>query len=103
MPAPSHSADGQVQIAGLVWYAPQDYAAILRIMADAHLLPQTFEAWHQIARQRESEAKSTGVRVVRAVIDPATFPIWCATRGLNIDARARTSFANDYAAGQIER
>ena len=90
-----------VQIIGMAWFNESDYAGILDIMEDAANLPKTYEAWEKIARKRESELKGDGHVVVRAIIHPKAFAGWCAVRGLHIDANARTTFANDYAASQV--
>lgn len=90
-------AFGEAQIIGMVWYLEKDYPAVLKIMADANLLPLTFKLWQDKAKRSESDLRTTGKVVVRAIIDPATFPTWCFGRGLKIDAKARMAFANDYA------
>lgn len=84
----------QVHVMGIAWYRESDYPEILRIMADRHLLPPTHREWKQKAERLEREQTGKGVRVVRAVIDPKTFPAWCAAAGLDIDAKARMEFAN---------
>jgi hypothetical protein len=87
----------QVQVVGIAWYRPDDYREILRIMADRHLLPATYDEWKQQAEGLERQQLGKGVRVVRAVIDPQTFPAWCRRNGLNVDAQARMRFANEEA------
>lgn len=86
-----------VQLLGIVWYREQDYPAVLRIMADANLLPRTFQQWHQIASQTESRLRAEGRMTVRAILDPATFPAWCRQRGLQVNAAARNTFAAEQA------
>ena len=88
---------GQVQIIGIAWYLQQDYPAILNIMADADLLPASFEKWQYQVHRLERDIRASGKVVVRAVIDPATFPEWCRSRDLNVDSKARRAFANDHA------
>ncbi|GAA5655776.1 hypothetical protein Brsp06_02142 [Brucella sp. NBRC 13694] len=87
----------KISIMGIPWYAEGDYAAILRTMSDGNLLPSTYQQWKQKAERLESETKAKGITVVRAIIDPKTFPAWCAIRGLKVDAQARMSFANEQA------
>lgn len=87
---------------GIAWYNKAQYAQALGIMHDAHLLPRTYAEWFKIACQRERDIKSAGHRVVRAIIDPQTFPVWCALRNFTrIDANARIAFANEQAAIQV--
>jgi hypothetical protein len=84
------------------WYREADYAAIRAIMADGHSLPLTYAAWLDRAEQQLRRLEGEGHKIIRAWIDPATFPGWCAERGLTqIDTKARTLWAADYAARQI--
>ena len=88
-------------IIGVSWYDREDYPRAREIMADAHVLPDTYEAWREKADGQEREAKATGLTVVRAVIKPEEFGAWCAARKLNVDAKARASFANEVAARHL--
>jgi hypothetical protein len=86
-----------ISLLGIAWYREDDYPSILDVMTDSHLLPRTFREWKKRAESTESQALREGKIVVRAVIDPKAFPGWCVVRGLNIDAKARTAFANEEA------
>lgn len=87
---------------GIPWYSEADYPAVLRIMTDAHLLPATHGKWLERAQQIERNLMGEGHKVIRAVIDPKTFTMWCHLRGLaNIDAKARNMWAAEEAARQI--
>lgn len=97
---PSHR--GKVRIVGISWFNEADYAAALAIMTDA-VLPPTYALWLQKAGRTERNLQADGYRVVRAIIDPHTFPGWCARNGFGtaINAKARTAFAADYASRQM--
>ena len=84
----------QKSVIGLSWYRAEDYDAILGIMSDSNKLPDTFGEWLLKAENGEKELTATGHIVVRAVIDPKTFPDWCRSRSLNIDSKARMEYAN---------
>lgn len=86
-----------MQIVGMVWYRAEDYDAIRRIMADGHKLPATFDEWRPKAEAGEQRLRVEGKTVFRAFVDPETFPDWCRTRGLDIDAKARNLFAGQIA------
>lgn len=86
-----------IRVTGIVWYRPEDYDAILRIMADRHVLPVDFHIWLMQAETGEKKLRRNGHTVVRAYIDPETFPEWCRRHDLNIDAEARMTFANSIA------
>ena len=57
-------------------------------------MPLTFNEWLRKAEALEKQISDSGVRVVRAIIDPDTFPAWCASKNFKINADARKSFAN---------
>ena len=103
MKSPIGGTPGQkISALGMSWYRESNYAAARAIMADAHTLPPTFAAWLAVAQKREGELTRDGHKVIRAIIDPQTFPKWCARQGfMQIDARARTAWGADYAARQI--
>ncbi|WP_417491846.1 hypothetical protein [Maricaulis sp.] len=82
---------------GVPWYRKADYRQILAIMADAHRLPVSYQAWAKKAERLEAEQTALGRRVVRAIIDPQTFPAWCARAGQNVDAQGRSAFAHEAA------
>lgn len=83
-----------IRAVGMVWYHAEDYSAIFRIMTDSNILPRTFHEWRMKAETGEKKFRREGHIVVRAYIDPETFPDWCRSRGLEIDAKARIEFAN---------
>lgn len=82
-----------VRITAMAWYRAEDYDAILRIKADRHKLPRTFVEWRMKAESGEKKLRRDGHTVLRAYIDPETFPDWCRARGLHVDAQARMHFA----------
>lgn len=86
---------------GIAWYRESDYPRILEIMEDADRLPETFAEWEKAARNGEREGQAKGLTVVRAIIDPQTFPAWCRARGLNVNANGRMAFANAAAKGRM--
>jgi hypothetical protein len=86
--------DKTTRAIGIAWYLPEDYDAIRRIMADRDQIPDSFIEWRDKAQRFEEEKRREGHIVVRALIDPETFPDWCRSRGLNVDAQARMAYAN---------
>jgi hypothetical protein len=88
----------RIQAAGMVWYLAEDFSQIKSMMKDGHLLHRTHAEWQLAAEQGEQRMRAQGVRVYRAIVRPAEFKAWCAARGLDIDAKARNQFANEFAA-----
>ena len=83
-----------IRVAGMVWYRPEDYDAAILIMADRHKLTDPFHIWRMKAETGEKKMRRDGYTTVRAYIDPETFPDWCRSRGLEINAQARMEYAN---------
>jgi hypothetical protein len=84
----------KVSIAGIPWYREGDYVKLLSIFEDADNLPGTFNEWLVKAEAFEKNLTKSGMRVVRAVIDPDTFPVWCAANNVKINADGRKRFAS---------
>jgi hypothetical protein len=84
-----------VRAVGMVWYRQADYPRILQIMADADKLPTTWEKWSERAEQGFRLNTEKGFLVEKVYLDPDEFSGWCKARGLDIDAKARTRFANE--------
>lgn len=82
---------------GMVWYLAENYDACRRIMADGDQLPNTFDEWRMKTEAKEEEYRSEGHVIVRAYIDPETFPDWCRARALKVEAKARMLFASSVA------
>jgi hypothetical protein len=82
-----------VQIIGMVWYKPEEYDACLAIMEDRKKLHTSYHLWRMAAETGEKRFRREGKTVIRAFIDPKTFPEWCRNRSLHIDAHARNQFA----------
>jgi hypothetical protein len=83
-----------VRAVGIPWYSRNDYPKLREIFDDGHKLPASFSDWLKGAQRLKDEQERRGIGVVKAHINPHTFPAWCAGRGLNIDASARIEFAN---------
>jgi hypothetical protein len=93
----------KVSAVGIPWYEHKDYPRILEIMADANHLPASHADFIKLAEQAERQFKARGFVVHRAVIKPDEFVAWCKTRGLNVDSKARTRFANEAAFASLKR
>lgn len=92
-----------IKIVGMAWYKAEHYDAIRGVMADGHKLPATFHEWRIKAETLEKVHRRAGEIVVRAFIDPETFPDWCRARGLNVDAQARIQYAASIADETVMR
>lgn len=89
-------ASHPIRAVGIAWYSRQNYRRVLEVMEDADNLPGNFDQWLKRAEATERQFKRSGHIVVRAIIEPDEFAAWCRSRGLNIDAKARTEWGNEF-------
>jgi len=91
------------KIAGIVWYKTErNYINACRIFADAFNMPNTYMDWLIQVKKRAKEVQRDGWVLVRAELDPETFPDWCKARGLNVDSKARSLFGNEAASEYLK-
>lgn len=83
-----------VQATGIAWYLEADYDEIRRICTDGDQLPRSFLQWQDKAEQVRKREIREGKIVVKAHIDPKTFPGWCNANGCNVDADGRMKLAS---------
>ncbi|MDN5939067.1 MAG: hypothetical protein L0H83_10450 [Salinisphaera sp.] len=87
-----------VAAVGIAWYRREHYSRLKRLFTDGHKLPSRYDKWLKLAQRTVTELEASGKIVVKAFIDPDEFPQWCRARSLNVDAEARTRYANSVAA-----
>ena len=88
----------KISVVGIAWYRQEDYERLLSLFVDSNKLASTYEEWLKQAERLTDQLRRTGQAFQKVYIDPDTFPAWCAARGLNIDAKARIRFANEFVA-----
>jgi hypothetical protein len=85
-----------VRAIGIAWMREEDYPALIRIFEDGHMF-DSWEQWNERAEATEKKFQSDGVIVLRAYLDPAAFPSWCAARNIAPGREARTQFGSEFA------
>lgn len=81
--------------AGIIWYkSKEDFLKARAIFTDAFLLPDTYEEFLIKATELIAKLEASGMPVVKAELDPHTFPAWCKARNLNVDTHGREAFGN---------
>ena len=88
----------QVQIIGMAWYKPQNFARLRAMFKDGDKLHDTYDEWFAAAEATRKNLEIKGNRVVCVDIDPDKFPEWCKAKGMKLNAEARNTFASTYAA-----
>jgi hypothetical protein len=86
------SQDKPPPAVGVYWINEEDYPALLKIFADGHTMPRTWNEWRKMAEEMESGLKAYGHVVMRVRIDPSTFPDWCAAHGMSTGREGRKKF-----------
>jgi hypothetical protein len=81
---------------GIAWYRRDDFPALLEVFEDGAVF-DSFEQWQARAEELECQFRRDGYIVVRAFIDPDTFPQWCAQAGLGVNREGRGEFAAEVA------
>lgn len=84
----------QIGGVGIAWYRREDYDRVRAISDDAHTFPDTFDDWEKRAEEGRKEMLKHGYVVIKAYIDPDTFPAWCRAHGHKVDSKARMAFAS---------
>lgn len=87
----------KVRRVGMPWYREEHYDRLRELFSDGSRLQSTFRGWLAAATSGEANLKRQGQSVVRVDIDPATFPAWCAERGIPPDSKARSRYAGEIA------
>jgi hypothetical protein len=70
-----------------VWFTRKNYAAHRAL--DPEGLPPTFDEWRALVGHRVGQKRP----YLRVVFNPGHFAAWCRAEGRDIDASARTAFA----------
>jgi hypothetical protein len=85
-------------IVGIAWYRREDYDLLMSMFLDRENLDDTFDEWLSQALQVSDKLTREGLVVEKAIVDPNTFPAWCGSNGLEMDAKGRMQYANECAA-----
>ena len=84
----------RTQAATIPWYRPEDYARLKEMFEDSDKLPDTHGQWLEMAERVVRQMSDQGLRVIKIVIDPDTFPEWCRENDQALDAKGRMAYAN---------
>jgi len=78
---------------GIVWYKNEaDYKKALSIFEDSFKMPDTYEGFLKGFALAFAAFEKRGTIPVKAELDPETFPDWCVTRSLHVDATGRAEW-----------
>ncbi len=91
-----------VEVTGIAWYRKEDYDRLMAMFTDREKLPATYEDWLAQAQTVMVTLTGRGLLLEKSYIDPETFPQWCAEKGLEMVASARTHYAAELAQKKFE-
>jgi hypothetical protein len=90
----------RIAVVGIAWYKSEDYERLKGLFVDGDNLPTTYKEWLNSAERLVKQLARDGQAFQKVYIDPETFPAWCAARGLDVSAKARSQFSAESAAGK---
>lgn len=82
------------KVVGIPWFKSDSYAAARAAMADGAELPERHDDWLREAEGVCAEAEEAGHRVLKVIVEPKEFSLWCRARNIAPDGKARVRFAN---------
>ncbi len=91
----------EVSAIGLSWYRREDYERVLAIFEDSGNLPDTYDDFLLLFEEGKKKFENKGKFVIKVIIDPYLFSIWCKANGFNLNSAARQRFTAIEAARQI--
>lgn len=77
---------------GLGWYRREDWDRLLQMFPDRDKLHDTYDEWLADVHRGEKLARREGNIVKRIIVDPDKLADWCAIRGLEPVAAARSEY-----------
>ena len=83
----------KIKTFGIAWFRPDDYEVLLSMFTDRDILHSNYEDWLKEAERVIHQLQVDGQSWRKVYIHPDTFPRWCAERGLEVNADARSEFA----------
>ena len=84
-----------VKLAGMNWFLREDYDQLMTLFKDRDKLHGTYDEWLAAAETGVRNFERQGLKAIKVVITPDEIQKYCAAKGVDIDAKARTSFANE--------
>ena len=91
----SESTEQQNIIVGVAWYRPDQWQRIRDISIDGDEMEDSYEEWLLSAEQFLKEFSGPGKRFEKVDVDSEQLILWCNTRGLEVNAKARSQYVAD--------
>jgi hypothetical protein len=85
---------GQLKF-GIAWFRPEQWSRLLEISEDREDLEETFAEWEVLAEEKLRDLRAQGVNAQKITIDLEKLLAWCKSRGLSLNASARSQYVAD--------
>jgi hypothetical protein len=82
---------GQLKL-GIAWFRPEQWSRLLEISEDCEALEETFAEWESLAEEKLLDLRAQGINAERVTIDVEELLVWCKSRGLSVNATARSQY-----------
>ena len=85
---------GQLRF-GIAWFRPAQWSRLLEISEDREDLEETFAEWESLAKEKLRDLRAQGIRAEKVTVDVEELLVWCQSRGLSVNASARSQYVAD--------
>jgi hypothetical protein len=82
---------GQLKF-GVAWFRPEQWSRLLEISEDRKDLEETFAEWESLAEEKLRDLRTQGLDAEKITIDVEKLLAWCKSRGLSVNAGARSQY-----------
>lgn len=79
---------------GIAWFKDnEDYDKIRSILNDSSTMPENYNDWQAMAKEKAEKISKEGLIPIIAEIDPDSFSDWCTICGFSMDTRTLDKYA----------
>src|SRR5262245_33705253 len=80
-------------VVGFAWYRPEQWQRVRDISLDSEDMADTYLEWLQLAEQKLSELRNSGVQVEKVDINSEELILWCNEHDLEVTGESRSKYA----------
>jgi hypothetical protein len=79
------------------WYQPEQWLKLKQVVEDPSTLDDTYETWRKSAEKAIREFRANGQCVEKVAVKIDLLLIWCESKGVKPDSKARSEYVADLA------
>jgi hypothetical protein len=83
-------------VAGIAWYAPDQWAKLKQVAVDAETLDDSYEEWRHQAENLEHQLRGKGIVTRRVPMDIDLLVAWCKSHDKPNDGTSRVEYTLEY-------